>query len=115
MNDFLFIFGIFVIVAYICLLFKYIFNCLNEASPADCIKHLSIKQCNKILDATVKINNLRISKRNDTTYSMKFFYLLNTEKFDFDFSDEEYDAFINYLDWFYYDRKKGKIRKIITA
>jgi hypothetical protein len=46
---------------------------------------------------------------------MKFFYLLNTEKFDFDFSDEEYDAFINYLDWFYYDRKKGKIRKIITA
>ncbi|MDR2064452.1 MAG: hypothetical protein LBP85_01885 [Prevotellaceae bacterium] len=97
----------------ICLLFNLIFKQKEKYGPYYVIKNLSSKQQSRVLSAVTEVERIRKENSHDSTYDMKHFYLLNMEKFDFrfDLSEDEYDAFLNYLGWYYYDSEKNKVRK----
>jgi len=107
------IFGIVGTISFICIFVKEIFNQPSEPSPFDCIRHLSTKQIKRILDAEVEVNNLCLNnKNNNQSCNMKDFYFENEKEFNLDLSEVEFKAFLNILDWYYYDKEKHKIRTI---
>jgi hypothetical protein len=96
-----------------CLIFNLIFKQKEEYGPYNCIKRLTSKQRDKIIHAFLEVEQFRKGIKGYEYYDMKIFYILHAEKFDImsDLSDDEYDAFLNYLGWYYYDSEKNKVRK----
>ena len=111
-EDFFQIFGVVVLVIIVFSGFRAICKSGSGACPFDCIKHLSYRQSNKLTKANCEVNNFFLKNKDYSICEMNRFYLANIDKFDFDFSEEELEAFVNYLSWFYYDGKKGKIKKV---
>ena len=74
--------------------------------------YLSSKQIEKLITVRDEVFDLMLKNKDDSIFRVISFYVLNMEKFDFDFSDEEFDALCNILEWYYYDEESGKIKRI---